>query len=298
MQENNFTHRDQNLAGSVQPDTPVPPAQPAQPDTPVPPAQPAQPDTPVPPAHPVYPDHPETAGAKLVSFVMHHRAITLFCLLLTVALAVGVGFWLGSKSATTRLVEAEAQRQRYENQAIFFSDRSRQYYDELINYRSKYQVTQAALDELTEGFNDSQREMADLKEELLFYRQIVVPDKSGKRLRLHEVKLRTTDQSDIFQFRVVLVQTQRRKETLAGRIELLVRGQRDAVPVTLKWSDLQEEIAADTSFNFRYFQRIDGRLKLPAGFVPEQVIVRVRMQSASNRSRPEIETNFPWKSLL
>lgn len=271
MQENNLDHPDENCGVPAQPDNPT------------------LPDS----IDRLYAD-----PAKLVSLLMHHRTLMVFVLFLTFTLAVGAGFWLGSQSAATRLAEAEAQRQRYENQAIFFSDRSRQYYDELINYRSKFQVTQAALDELTEGFNDGQREMADLKEELLFYRQIVVPDKSGKRLRLHEVKLRTTEQSDIFQFRVVLVQTQRRKETLAGRIELLVRGQRDAAPVTLKWSDLQEEIAADTSFNFRYFQRIDGRLKLPAGFVPEQIIVRVRMQSASNRSRPEIETNFSWKSLL
>lgn len=214
-----------------------------------------------------------------------------------IVLIAGIGYGIGRNQRTQQLEQVDADCATHQTQTRFYSQKSQQYYEELMNFKRKYLVAHAALEELTESYNKLQSEMVDLKEELLFYQQIVAPQKAGGRLKLHEIKITPLDEAGQYRYRVILVQTQKRKEQLVGNIELVIKGLVDGASKTLTWKELASD-NKEASFNMKYFQTVTGTVQLPENFEPQQLTLQARLIVYGRRqAKPEIETNFEWESL-
>ncbi|MET0815649.1 MAG: DUF6776 family protein, partial [Pseudoxanthomonas sp.] len=62
----------------------------------------------------------------------------------------------------------------------------------------------------------------------------------------------------------------------------------------LGWADLrQQPNAPGVEYSFKYFQRVEGDLVLPADFKPTRVAVRLVPQSGS-----AVEQSFSWADAL
>jgi len=70
-----------------------------------------------------------------------------------------------------------------------------------------------------------------------------------------------------------------------------VEGTRDGKLTRLDWGQLlQSPQAPAQRFEFRYFQRLEGTVLLPEGFVPGRVIARVRADGGGSA-----EQAFSWQ---
>ena len=72
----------------------------------------------------------------------------------------------------------------------------------------------------------------------------------------------------------------------AGRLSILLEGVQDDIPKTIDIRQLTLSKSLSLVFKFRSFERLEGSIMLPDGFVAHRVIVRARQDG--KKSTPEI----------
>ncbi|TKB51509.1 hypothetical protein FCL40_02855 [Ferrimonas sediminicola] len=125
-----------------------------------------------------------------------------------------------------------------------------------------------------------------LNTELIFYRNIMAPEKSADGVVIHELAMEQIGDSDHYRYKLVLTQQKKRRGFSKGRVAVSLQGSRNGKPVTYSLTDLGVE-AKTLSFSFRYFQELEGAYRLPEGFVADQVQVRVSLSGSSKGGTTE-----------
>ena len=151
-------------------------------------------------------------------------------------------------------------------------------------------VDELANEEVRQSVEDLQNQIAVLNEEIRFYKGVMVPNADEKGLRIERFGVTATDNADQFRYQLQLTQVVEKHEYVSGEVEISIVGkQPDEVG-----RDLLSEPTIKTSyqerFRFRYFQNIEGEIKLPQGFSPNAVVVRLK---PSGQKR-DIEKTFDW----
>lgn len=145
--------------------------------------------------------------------------------------------------------------------------------------------------DLQEHLGKLQDEVLALKEEVAFYEGIVESTK-GKGLNIQTLVIDSEADEGSYRFQLVLTHTMRTNKTVSGTVRLAVAGQQHGQARTLSLQDISQSKDSGLSFRFKHFQRLEGRLRLPSGFVPRRVHVRV---TANGKQRPsEVERTFDW----
>jgi hypothetical protein len=139
-----------------------------------------------------------------------------------------------------------------------------------------------------------QDEVLALKEEVAFYRGIVSDGKEkGLKIQTFSVDKETTPGA--YRFQLVLTQQLKRVKTISGTVKLNVLDDQNRRPTSLLLSDMAGEQAKSLNFEFKFFQRIEGRFTLPDGFNPD----RLQIQVVSKGKKPaSVEKSFEWRGLI
>lgn len=213
------------------------------------------------------------------------RQILVTAWLASVALAFVVGRYLllpGADTLSARLAESQAALSE-----------SRQRLDEveqrLANVERAEQIARLGNENVQQTLAEKDAELADIRRELALYRRLVGPQAERHPLSVQELSLREDEAG--YAFSAVLTQTQDVRRGSEGRLTLSVEGQRDGRPERLAWKDLVPVDAADgLAYDFRYFQRIDGRIMLPDGFLPHTIHVQLRGKGGES-----VQRSLPWQ---
>jgi hypothetical protein len=138
-----------------------------------------------------------------------------------------------------------------------------------------------------------QDEVLALKEEVAFYRGIVSAGKE-KGLNIQTFVLDKENSSGAYRFQLVLTQHLKRVKMISGKVKLKVMDEQDGRPKDLLLSDVAGKQRDYLKFEFKFFQRIEGRFTLPDGFKPE----RLQIEVVSSGKRPaSVEKSFEWQGL-
>jgi hypothetical protein len=154
-----------------------------------------------------------------------------------------------------------------------------------------YMVEEAASRRLQESLRDMQSRLQSMDEELTFYRNIVSPENLESGLHIHSFTLEPGGANGEYVYKAVLTQI-RGSGAVEGTLELLVQGRQ---------GDQQGEVAGDAlgeasrGFSFRYFQNLEGRIRIPEGLDPE--VLKLTLTTGGNRPRV-IEHEYGWDSSL
>ena len=189
----------------------------------------------------------------------------------------GAGF-----RAEHRLAElsSEAERLRDENNAL----RS-----ELARARTSLEVDREAQAELGGALARSEARVAELNEELQFYRRIVVPPEGNAGLRVQTFEVVPGDIEHGYRIKLLLVQNPQRSGRASGRVELALHGALRGEETVLAL----EQLAADSrGYEFLYFQDVELDIILPEGFSPS--LAEVSLQPAGRAARA-VTATFPWE---
>ena len=93
-------------------------------------------------------------------------------------------------------------------------------------------------------------------------------------------------------YEMVLVQGRNQSDRVRGRFSLQVEGVRDGEAETLQASNAEGE--TDMLFSFRHFQEFTGSMKMPEGFSPRQVRVRLQREGGDE----PVDTSYEWQRVV
>jgi len=155
------------------------------------------------------------------------------------------------------------------------------------------QVEDKAYEDVDTQLGSLQDEVLALKEEVAFYRGIVSAGKEkGLKIQTFVVDKETTPGA--YRFQLVLTQHLKRVKMISGTVKLKITDEQNSRPTSLLLSDMSGEQAKSLKFEFKFFQRIEGRFTLPDGFKPD----RLQIQVVSKGRKPaSVEKSFEWQGI-
>lgn len=166
--------------------------------------------------------------------------------------------------------------------------------DEVARLKRSDQVDERARQSLEATLAQSKSELAALRSELAFYEKVVSGGAEQAGLAINDLHLTRTEDPRIFRFVITLSQNLKKDRLARGKLKLAVSGVQAQKMARLDYAALGGAAnGADLSFEFKYFQRIEGTVMLPIGFVPDQVRVEANGDEAGRVSR-----EFAWKDGL
>ena len=119
-----------------------------------------------------------------------------------------------------------------------------------------------------------QEENASLKEDLGFLRNIMSSGTTPEGIGLSNLKVERDAKPNEYRYRMLLTQGGQRKQDFKGKVQIVARVAKDGAMTTMTIPDAP---AADPAgaFEFRFYQKVEGRFAIPDGSTLKGVDVRV-----------------------
>lgn len=155
----------------------------------------------------------------------------------------------------------------------------------------------ASIDKLTvQGLQTSiarmSQQIAQLKEDVLFYKKITEGADSETGLVVSKLDLLSTATANHFLYKIKFIQAGDSDRTIEGYTNISLSGVQDDAEVTLPLSVVSNVVQGENiKLRFRSFQEVEGELTLPAGFEPVRVEILAVTEGSSSKS---IQKNFTW----
>lgn len=219
----------------------------------------------------------------------------LFTLLLLTGVAVSAAGGWGYAYYTTVLTQQGEQAEKHELSAQLTDLRQE---NEALKRQIAILDRSSAVDqqtgaELQETLTALRQRVAQLEEDVLFYRQVVEEETEETGLVIGQLDIDATRSPDRYRYKLVMRQQDADGDTyLTGHVNFNLVGQLQDQQVILPLRDLSEfEDELDIRLRFKYFQNIEGELALPEGFQPDRIqIAAVATEPVSKR----INEDFGW----
>lgn len=220
----------------------------------------------------------------------------LFWVLLPALLLAGGwgGYQAGYRVGGDGQVTARDEARDLQRQVNSLDRRNR----ELTQRNAQLERDQVISRESMERIRDSIQEMESrhraMEEELAFYRSIVSPENMESGLHIHSVSLEPVGRGGEYVYHVVLTQI-RGSGAVEGSLEFELVGHQAGSRVELRGEELGEGLQGTQAFGFRYFQNLEGRIRIPEGVTPRSLKVLARTDDYPPR---QVEQDYAWEAAL
>lgn len=118
-------------------------------------------------------------------------------------------------------------------------------------------------------------EVFQLEKELNFYQKVLAPELVADGLAIEQFAVEQDKGQNRFKFQFAVVQTDSKKRNAKGYVQLNILGYQEGKRTSLDLAELSKLDKKDLRFSFRYFQYFEGQFKLPEGFEPTDVEIKV-----------------------
>jgi cell division protein FtsB len=206
------------------------------------------------------------------------------------ALAYGA-FELGRTSAGYFVVSSMLER-------LDLAKRNQSLSDENEKLRHRVAVAEVGQQVDRQAQTDAQRMMGDLqsetarqKQELQFYRGLVVRQYGSGTLRVQELRVVADEEELHYRVMITLVQAATRDTVANGTVTFKVEGQQGKSPLVLPLSEIEIDKRKQFPFSLRFFQQIEVPIALPLDFRPERLHVEYQLGRNPEPSRQ----TFDWR---
>lgn len=202
---------------------------------------------------------------------------------------------LGRSNVVSDIASYKAERDQLLDRIDELDERNRELERQIAVLERAQQIDRRAYDQVKQEHTGLKQKIQDLNEELAFYRGIMSPGEARTGLRLQNFAIERIGDTDRYHFSLVLTQTVKRHPVARGNVKLYVVGKQGQVAKRLSLADvLDTDKKTDSlAYRFRYFQTMEGVLKLPDGFEPGTVKVQVA-PSGKNAPRKPLEWTYSW----
>jgi hypothetical protein len=153
------------------------------------------------------------------------------------------------------------------------------------------EIEQHARADLSANLVALQDEVLELKRQLATYKGLVKPlEEQG--LQIQALTISKTAAERLLRYRLALTQGRKTEQLTQGQVQLAIYGILNGKPARFKLDTLSK--GSPITFNFKYFQILEGELLLPKNFKPTQVKIALLLKD--HPSKP-VERTFDWTSL-
>ena len=213
--------------------------------------------------------------------------------LLAFILAAGAGFYFYGYSQGV-LLNGDAQVER--DQLLIQVDDMTAQMDilrqDIVNSEQASDVDRQALEEVQGTLMNLRESIAQLEEDVLFYKQIMSPENNEKGLMIGQLDLFNTVEANRIRYRLELRQAGSNDNLVAGYANVNILGTQDRQEISIPLRSLAvEESQLDIKLQFRYFQNIQGDMVLPDEFEPLGVQI-VAVDEGDNEKT--VQKSFAW----
>jgi hypothetical protein len=214
--------------------------------------------------------------------------------LLMMAAVAGVVWWVVENSYRITGVDTDEARQQLaalgeENRAL---KRALEGSRSGLNDRDRQlQIEKASQSELARTVAQLQDENAALKEDLGFLRNIMSSGTTPEGIGLSNLKVEPDGKPQEFRYRMLLTQGGQRRQDFKGKVQVVARVEQKNELTPLTFPDPAAGEAAG-AVEFRFYQKVEGRFRIPEGSVLRSVDVRV-LQSPGGQVKLSRTVNLP-----
>lgn len=197
---------------------------------------------------------------------------------LMMGVAAAVAWWLVDNSyRITGFNRDEAKQQiealRTDNQKLQTTlDEVKK---QLNEHASQLKVERAAQAELGKNLTQLQDENVVLKEDLGFLRNIMSAGSTPEGLAISNLKVEPDALPNEYRYRMLITQGGKRRDDFKGKVQVIARVQQGAQQSAISFPSDADIRAVGGELDFRYYQKVDGRFRIPEGAQLKNVQVRV-----------------------
>ena len=147
----------------------------------------------------------------------------------------------------------------------------------LIERERQLQVDKASQGELARNVAQLQEENATLKEDLEFLRKMMTSGATPEGLGVSNLKVEPDGaRPNEYRYRMLLTQGGQRKQDFKGTLQVVARVQQGGAINTLTFPE--GAAGPEASVEFRFYQKVEGRFRLPDDATLKSVELRVLAQ--------------------
>jgi hypothetical protein len=235
---------------------------------------------------------------KLV--IKHHSPLHIFAVIVISCTVIIITTWVVLDESQWSLIKsslAEAKKNKelwQENQVM--SNTIVTLEDRIVMLERTAQVERQTVVMLQGEMIKQQDEVFKLREELEFYQGIMSSAGESRGLNIQGLRIVETSQPRSYYFKLILTHVSKSAKIAAGKLSILLEGVQDDILRTIDIRELMLSKSLSLNFKFSSFERIQGSIMLPDGFVAHRVIVRVRQEG--RKTTPEMERIFDWTKAM
>lgn len=199
------------------------------------------------------------------------RLLARFAILAAALLLLAVSHISGRLATAPRVADEAMGVAELEAQVRAARDELRVARQQLATAQAAVAVERAAASEVRSDLSRAQATADRLARESELYRSLMDSSVRTRGLTLHKLEVRPSGAERTFEYRITLLQRAQRHAELQGTLSLSLKGRQDGKAAVLSGSRLGPGAVERTPLRLLYFQVLEGELRLPEGFEPEQL---------------------------
>ncbi|MCU4676045.1 hypothetical protein N7931_10405 [Catenovulum sp. 2E275] len=167
--------------------------------------------------------------------------------------------------------------------------------EQQLNFvRVEAEVGKLSLQQIQQDLQTAQQNNIRYKEQLSFYQNIMAPELNAGGVTIDRLYIEPTLIAQQYRYKVVLIQTSKIKQFAKGNVTINLKGMQNEQASNFEISQLALS-ENDMSFNFKYFQILEGNFVLPENFTPERIELTVTLPKARGQEHSETSQVFDWQ---
>ena len=208
-----------------------------------------------------------------------------------VLIGLAAYFW-GHRQGVDVNGDAREDRDMLLLEVADLKDRNSMLDQQILNLQQAGMVDAEALSSVQETILNLREQISQLQEDVLFYKQILSPDNEETGLVIGQLDLIAADVADEIRYKLELKQQGNNENVINGHVNVNVLGMQNGSEVSIPLRTLSDETTVlDIKLQFRYFQNIEGVMRLPSEFTPQKVQIIAVAEGDNGKT---VQKSFGW----
>lgn len=134
---------------------------------------------------------------------------------------------------------------------------------------------------------------SNITRELAFYQRVMAPEHDANGVAVDSFVVAAATSLNTYYFRLILLQLERAQQLVRGQFAITLKGQQNGERVELDVLEMAELGDKANEFTMNYYTLSEGTFRLPELFVPQSVMVKVKVGNSR-----QLERVYQWQDLL
>jgi len=134
---------------------------------------------------------------------------------------------------------------------------------------------------------------SSITRELAFYQRVMAPELDTNGVAVDSFVVAEAASPETYYFRLILLQLERAQQLVTGTLSVHLSGQIDGQRAELDVLEIADLGDNAHKFTMNYYTLSEGTFRLPESFVPQSVMVRVKVGNSRR-----LERVYQWQELL